>query len=197
MTCDPWPVLKPRRFLRLPRCFLHMNCNLIQGKLCFYFVFALFSKKNRPMLQISRKTTEKPTNELKSKWRWHQRERKAYDSTGVPQCSLHKLFEWVLSLAIPTVAIVPQRCRWVHSWCFYRFEIFISNKEQSWRLLPQAFFPVCGSWIWRKTCHLIYILIVIRKYPVILSTGYLPFLIAVMNGNNCMLQRWPQCHHLQ
>ena len=62
-----------------------------------------------------------------------KRERKTYDSTGVPQCSLHKLFEWVLSLAIPTAAILAQRCRWVHSWCFYHF---IFNKERSWRLLP-------------------------------------------------------------
>lgn len=66
-----------------------------------------------------------------------KRERKAYDSTGVPQCSLHKLFEWVLSLAIPTAAILAQRCRWVQSWCFYHF---IFNKEQSWRLLPLFFF---------------------------------------------------------
>lgn len=62
-----------------------------------------------------------------------KRERKTYDSTGVPQCSLHKLFEWVLSLAIPTAAILAQRCRWVHSWCFYHF---IFDKERSWRLLP-------------------------------------------------------------
>ena len=68
MTCDPMTFTLAPPLPEVASMFASYDLQSDSRKTIF-FAFASFLpyKKNRPLLQISRKTTEKPTNKLKSK----------------------------------------------------------------------------------------------------------------------------------